>query len=425
MESPYRPGVGALPAVFAGRGREVQRAERMLATVANSGEAAPAPMVITGPRGVGKTVLLRVMREVADDRGFVTASVVFDSRDGNHRALAAAVADAVRLRDPDSGVWARVRDRLRGLSIEVNAGVVTVASGPDASARTPPAPTDRKHLGGLLVEAGQAASTLGRPGLAVFVDELHEAPIDDLRTISTAMQDLIQSVRTPVVVFMAGLPQTPDVLIEANSFAERFDYLALPRLGEDAALRVLLEPALDKGVRWAPTAAERVVALAAGNPFMLQKLGHEAWLLHARAAGDVIEVADVEVAQEATAAALGAGMFRGRWAKASPAEQALLAGMAAVASEEGVVVTADVVAATGRSTPQWSMARRSLIDKGLVETAGHGRLRFTMPTFADYVREITGIDHLGPGPQTQEHHTIAEASWRPEPLAGESASGKC
>lgn len=29
----------------------------------------------------------------------------------------------------------------------------------------------------------------------------------------------------PVVVFMAGLPETPEVLIEANSFAERFDYL--------------------------------------------------------------------------------------------------------------------------------------------------------------------------------------------------------
>lgn len=78
-------------------------------------------------------------------------------------------------------------------------------------------------------------------------------------------------------------------------------------------------------------------------------------------------------------------------------EQALLSGMAAVAGPDGMVTTSDLVAATGRSTPQWSLARRSLIDKGLIESTGRGTLRFTMPSFAEFVREITGIDHLGPG----------------------------
>lgn len=54
-------------------------------------------------------------------------------------------------------------------------------------------------------------------------------------------------------------------------------------------------------------------------------------------------------------------------------------------------------AGAGRTTPQWSTARRSLIDKGLIEPAGHGVLRFTMPTFAAFVRQVTGVEYRGPG----------------------------
>jgi len=159
---------------------------------------------------------------------------------------------------------------------------------------------------------------------------------------------------------------------------------------------VLLDPALNLGVHWEPAAVEEVITAAAGNPFMLQKLGHEAWLARApERPGDVIRMEDVRAGQEATTASLAGGMFRGRWAKATPVEQALLTGMAAVATPDGTVTTSDLVAATGRTTPQWSLARRSLIDKGLIEAAGRGRLRFTMPTFAEFVRDITGIDHVG------------------------------
>lgn len=87
--------------------------------------------------------------------------------------------------------------------------------------------------------------------------------------------------------------------------------------------------------------------------------------------------------------------------------------MAVVASDEGVVATADLVAATGRATTQWSMARRSLIDKGLIEAAGHGLLRFTMPTVAEFVLEVTGLDHQGPARPDLEGYVVAEGTRAP------------
>lgn len=186
-----------------------------------------------------------------------------------------------------------------------------------------------------------------------------------------------------------------------SAAAERFDYLALPRLGDDAAHEVLLQPALNLGVRWSVPALDEVLRIAAGNPFMLQKLGHESWLAAAPTRpGDTITLDHIHAGYAATATGLAHGMFRGRWAKATPVEQALLTAMAAVVDADGNVTTVDLVTLTGRTTPQWSTARRSLIDKGLIEPAGHGILRFTMPTFPDFVRDLTGLDHTTPTPAT-------------------------
>lgn len=124
---------------------------------------------------------------------------------------------------------------------------------------------------------------------------------------------------------------------------------------------------------------------------MLQNSGMRlGWPALPTGPGDVIGLGDVYQAQQVTGAGLVGGMFRGRRAKAAPIEQALLAGTASVAGPDGLVSTGDLVAATGRTTPQWSVAQRAPIDKGLIESTGRGMLRFTMLTFAEFVREITG-----------------------------------
>lgn len=401
LESPYRPGIGARPVVFAGRDQELDRTSRVLGGVAISGSAAPAPVVFTGPRGVGKTVLLGVTRDQAHKHGFVTAHVVFDPAGGNHRALAWEVAQSANLK-PGGRDIGRIRDRLADLSIEVDLGLVKMTSAAPGATQPAPAPADRKHLAGLLVAAAEAAQNAGKIGLAVFIDEIQEAPLDDLRTVMTALQDVIATPRAAVAIFVAGLPHTPEVLVDANSFAERFDYRHLPPLHRDAAFRVLTEPALQLGVRWEPSAVDRVLTEAAGNPFLMQKYGHEIWLTVQPTAGDVLRADDADTGIRAAAEQLAGGMFRGRWRRATPAEQDLMIAMAAVATPSGEVATSDVVAYTGKTTPQWSWLRRSLIDKGLIESGDHGQLRFTMPTFAAFIRDTTTTEWVGP------HHTPRE-----------------
>lgn len=56
--SPFVPGYGGLPPYLAGRHREQNELRRLLAYL-ESGRGAPRSAVLTGPRGNGKTALLR------------------------------------------------------------------------------------------------------------------------------------------------------------------------------------------------------------------------------------------------------------------------------------------------------------------------------------------------------------------------------
>ena len=200
----------------------------------------------------------------------------------------------------------------------------------------------------------------------------------------------------PLAVFAAGLPQTPERVMAAASFTERYDFRTLERLDNDSAERALVEPALALNVHWDVAAARKVLASAAGSPYLIQLLGDETWALASPEAGFVLTQSQAHEAIAEVQGSLSNGMFRGRWAKATPAERVLMVAIAQVVDPEGVAQTRHITEVTGRTTPQLSSARQGLFDKGLMEAAGHGRLKFTMPGFAEFVRTQTDTPWDGP-----------------------------
>ena len=397
MDSPYKPGFGARPAVLVGREAQLARAEVALTRIANSGEAAAATIVFTGARGLGKTVTLGVIGDRARERGFVTASVSLDRVSDNVQMLAAAVAEAIAPlhHTGASSVWQGVKDRLSALCIEVNAGVVKIIS--DAPESRPATTTiQRQVLASLLAGAAAAAREKGHTGLVVTLDELQEAPGDQLVVLANAIQDATKTEHAPLGIFGAGLPQTPELVMEAASFTERFDFRTLGRLEHGAAERALIEPAIALGVRWEPSAAELALENAAGSPYLIQYIGDETWMHAAPRTGSAISRGAVETALVQVRDNLDNGMFRGRWAKATPAEKAVIVAIAQTCDRAGVARTAEVSTELHADTRQWSMARRALIDKGIVESVGRGLLRFTMPGFASFVvARVDDGEHVG------------------------------
>lgn len=386
MESPYRPGFGVRPAVLVGREEVLSRASATLSRVENSGAPAAAVTVLIGSRGLGKTVTLFEIAAIAAGRNFITCSVSLDSVSDNIQLLAGRIAEPLSDLEGRVGpVWERFLRRLSSLSLELNAGVVKVTS-----SRPEPRPqagtVARQALADLIAKATEIAVSHHHTGLALFIDELQEAPKDQLVVLANVIQDTLTSSQPlPIAIFAAGLPQTPERVMAAASFTERFDFRVLERLDAASAERALLEPALEVGVSWQPEAAEEVLTEAAGSPYLIQLLGEEAWLAAPPEVGGSIGSAQTRLAIERVRESLGVGMFRGRWAKATRAQQQLLVAIATVLDPAGVAHTRDISQLLGRTTPQLSSTRKALIDKGLIESAGTGMLRFTMPGFAEFL----------------------------------------
>jgi hypothetical protein len=89
-----------------------------------------------------------------------------------------------------------------------------------------------------------------------------------------------------------------------------------------------------------------------------------------------------------------AALYQVRWNAATDGEKDLMVVMADLSPTGEAVTRRDVADALGKSSRAISMPRDRLLEKGVIEAAGHGMLRFTLPGFAAYVRAQTGSDEV-------------------------------
>lgn len=389
LPSPYTPG--SVPIVLAGRDAQLSQIRAQLGGVATYGQFVGRIRVETGPRGLGKTSLLKAVLDTAVEAGFVTVWVTARGDE----SLVAQIAHGLISGLDQIGITAYrntpFRDRVQTLEVELGVGVAKAGIGLDL--------TDRRRATGqpavtvlreLLASSAAAARERGSAGLCVLVDELQSAPAADLRTVAYAWQELqVQHDPPPAALYAAGLPNTPDVLTDAVTFSERFAFRTLERLTDIEANEALTRTADTADVSWDPRVAEKVVVLAQGYPYFVQLYGDAIWQAASPEAGTVLTVDHLQRAR-ALVEEDTQTMFRARWSKATPGEQKLLTVMALLGN--GPVKRADLAARLGVGSDELSVQRRRLIDKGLIESSGHGWLRFTTPGFAAFVRAETGSD---------------------------------
>lgn len=394
LDSPYRPGFGARPAVMVGRDRDLARAVATLTRVRATQRTATGAIVLIGARGMGKTVTLDLIGEQASEQRFVPVTVGFDQQSNSAQRLAVAVAEQVAPVQRGGAGWDRLRHWLSGLSVEVNAGIVKMTGRlPDPTQE----PGQRDVLTKILTEASGAVVDRGWSGLSLQVDELQAASHDDLAVFANALQDTRRVSQAPLATFAAGLPDTPGKVMSAATFAERFEFRQLHRLTRDEATIALAQPSQNLGVGWEGAGLDAVLDAAGGSPYLLQRMGEEVWYVTDRAAGDTITADQVRTGLGEVADSLSVGMFAGRFGKATRVEQELMVAIAKVVDNDGIAQSGDIALVIDRTTRSLGPARQRLIDKGLVESPRRGALQFTMPGFAEFVRDKVGTRRYSRG----------------------------
>lgn len=386
IPSPYTPGTA--PSVLAGRRTQIRDAQRDLAATVSNGRFGGRIRVDTGPRGVGKTSLLKAIREHANEAGFVSAWVTARGDESLTTQLIGALRRGLEPIGVTADTDPRLRDRIRTLTLELGAGPAKAGVELDVASQPPIGGAVAAALAEFITSWSLAARERGSAGLCLIVDEVQAAPLQDLRTVAYAWQEMQGQTPEPAALFFAaGLPNAPDVLTDAVTFSERFAFRTLERLDDNDAADALTGPAALHEVQWEPQLIDRVIAQAQGYPYFLQLYGDALWNTCSPDAGGVLTVSALDQAQEQVRAELTT-MFRARWAKATPAEQRLLAAMSHFGEEP--VRRSDLAGQLNVTSNDLSIPRRDLIDKGLIETAGRGNLRFTTPGFAAFIRTETG-----------------------------------
>ena len=386
IRNPYAPGAGQRPPELAGRDDQLRSFDIVLERVTRG--RPERSLMLTGLRGVGKTVLLNAMRSAAVRAGWGTGKMEARPEQGMRRPIAAALHTAVRElgRGDDTGVLGTLR-----AFVEKD-----VRPGAKPSERwnpgiTVPPTRGRADSGDIEIDLTELFSDIGGlaadrgNGVAVFIDEMQDLDAQDISGICAACHELSQQ-RLPLVVVGAGLPHLPAVLSASKSYSERlFSYQRIDRLDRPAADRALQAPAREEDAEWSPAALDAMYAATGGYPYFIQAYGKAAW---DAATASPISTEDVAVATPEAEAELAVGFFGSRFERATPAERDYLRAMAEATAQSGTddVASAAVATVLGRSAQALSPARDALIKKGLIFSAERGRIAFTVPHFADYLR---------------------------------------
>lgn len=406
VRNPYAPGAGQRPPELAGRGRELDVFDIVLERIARG--RPERSLMLTGLRGVGKTVLLNTLRSQAINRLWGSGKIEARPDQSLRRPVAAALHMAVRELAPRHRAPDRIDAFLGVLKAFAQRSTPTGRAGAATKLRDRwqpgidvPAASGRADSGDIeidLVElfsdAAAVASDVGT-GIAIFIDEMQDLGPEDVSALCAACHELSQ-LGAPLIVVGAGLPHLPAVLSAAKSYSERlFRYQRIDRLDRIAADRALCAPAEREEVEYEQKALDLLYEKSGGYPYFVQAYGKATW---DHAPRSPITAADVRVAAPEAEAELAVGFFGSRFERATPAEREYMRAMATMSAVEGepgalvrddmdaAVPTAEIARALGRKPASLSPARDALIKKGLIYSGERGTVAFTVPHFGRYLR---------------------------------------
>lgn len=232
-------------------------------------------MLLTGLRGVGKTVLLNEIKRMADGSGYRTISI--EAHEG--KALGPLLAPYLRSLLYDLDRIAGTGDKVkRGLAVlrsfigalKLTVGDVSIGLDIDPEKGSADSGDLEVDLPNLFVAIGEAAQDRNS-AIAIFIDEIQYFSQKELGALIMAMHK-VQQLQLPLVLLGAGLPILPGLAGESKSYAERlFSFPNIGALSQEDTAKALQEPAQEAGVAFEDAALDEVFHLTKGYPYFLQE----------------------------------------------------------------------------------------------------------------------------------------------------------
>ncbi len=382
IANPFSPGAGSPPPELVGRDPILEQSRILLGRVKE--RRSEKSILLTGLRGVGKTVLLNEIDRLARATDYRT--IVIEAHE--NKPLGPLVAQHLRSTlfelDRMSGAGNKAKRGLRVLrsfigALKVTYNDITIGLDIDPEQGSADSGDLEIDLPNLFVAVAEAAEER-KSAVAVFIDEIQYLNQKELGALIMAMHK-VQQRQLPLVLLGAGLPILPGLAGESKSYAERlFTFPVVGALSEEDASKALREPAQAVGVVFESTALQEIFRLTKGYPYFLQEWGYQSWN---QAPTATITLDVVRTATPSVIDRLDQNFFRVRFDRLTPNEKNFLRAVAELGP--GAHRTGAIADALGIKITSLGPVRAKLMKKGMIYSHAHGDMAFTVPLFDEFM----------------------------------------
>lgn len=383
IKNPFSPGAGSPPPELVGREEVISQANILFARIRQ--HRSEKSFLLTGLRGVGKTVLLNEMERLAEQAGYKT--ILIEAQED--KSLGALLVPSLRRLLFSFNSFANVGDKVRKAlavlksfvsTVKMKVGEVEFGLDIDAERGAADSGDIEIDLPNLFVAVAEAAEER-QAAVAILIDELQYFNISEISALIMAMHKMQQR-RLPLVLVGAGLPILPALAGESKSYAERlFQFPYIGPLSKTDAIKALQDPVKLNGVLFADDALDEIFRLTKGYPYFVQEWGYQAWN-HAEKSPITLQV--VKEATPIVIRRLDENFFRVRFDRLTLGEQNYLRAMAELGDEPHR--SADIAAVLGTTVYSLGPVRAKLIKKGMIYSPSHGDVAFTVPLFDEFMK---------------------------------------
>lgn len=360
--NPFKPTAGASPPLLVGRSDVLEGFDEAL----DDGPGAPGRLtLITGARGVGKTVLLTELAERAAPSGWVTISETATP------GLMSRLDEMTEMKLREVGSASGPESSLTGLTLPVIGGGVTWSERSVVTVRW------RERVGLLLDAVAERGA-----GVIITVDEVHGAGREDLRDLAATFQHLVREDRE-IVLVAAGLPAAVSGLLNDHvlTFLRRAERVVLDDVPLPEVRDALRSTITESGRTIDDDALALATEATGGYPFMIQLVGYHVWR---RAGQGHVSQLSASVGVDDARKRLGSTVHETALADLSAVDRTYLLLMS---QDEGESSTGEIASRLGEGPEYGNVYRSRLIAAGVIEPTARGYVDFAIPHLRQYLRE--------------------------------------
>lgn len=383
LPNPYRPGAGMSPAYLAGRDNTINEAQNILQAI-NYGYSARS-VVYYGLRGVGKTVLLNYIENLADEMELPSEYMEIAERDRSFQyQMALHIYKLINRLSLLKNIESHIKKALsilKAFTIKYGCDDISIEVNPANGI------SDTGNLANDMTELFLALGVIAQKqnkGVVLFIDEVQYIKDDEFEALMEAIHRTNQK-NYPIVIFSAGLPKIAKIAGDVKSYAERlFDFIEIDSLNNEEAKLALIEPAKRFQINYTDEAVNKIIEITQGYPYFLQEYGK--WVWECKKEESIIDIKIVNKAYDKFEQSLDKAFFKVRHDRATAREIEFMTAM--VACEKLPCSTKEIANIMGESIQAISPLRAQLIHKGFIYAAKRGEVDFTVPQFDKYLKRV-------------------------------------